>query len=146
MAQISGLKKPSTLNSFNTRIVITARVHPLKIVKLRLSQLSLISIRKVKINLNFSKGNERERVKIGLIFGFLLGWTPGPVFSHKLRYAYIVDVGLVEMAISTNPKPTIYILTCTRIRALAPITTLPVCGGRPSPAGYLGPGGNSPGG
>ena len=28
------------------------------------------------------------------------------VFSYKLRY--IVGYGLVEMAISTNPKPTIY--------------------------------------
>ena len=28
------------------------------------------------------------------------------VFSYKLRY--IVGFGLVEMAISTNPKPTIY--------------------------------------
>ena len=31
---------------------------------------------------------------------------PGSVFSYKLRY--IVGFGLVEMAISTNPKPTIY--------------------------------------
>ena len=30
----------------------------------------------------------------------------GPVFSYKLRY--IVGFWLVEMAISTNPKPTIY--------------------------------------
>ena len=30
----------------------------------------------------------------------------GPVFSYRLRY--IVGFGLVEMAISTNPKPTIY--------------------------------------
>ena len=30
----------------------------------------------------------------------------GPVFSYKLRY--IVGFGLVEMAISTNPKPAIY--------------------------------------
>ena len=30
----------------------------------------------------------------------------GPAFSYKLRY--IVGFGLVEMAISTNPKPTIY--------------------------------------
>ena len=30
----------------------------------------------------------------------------GPVFSYKLRY--IVGSGLVEMAISTNPKPTMY--------------------------------------
>ena len=30
----------------------------------------------------------------------------GPVFSYKLRY--IVGLVLVEMAISTNPKPTIY--------------------------------------
>ena len=30
----------------------------------------------------------------------------GSVFSYKLRY--IVGFGLVEMAISTNPKPTIY--------------------------------------
>ena len=35
-------------------------------------------------------------------------WTtgPGPVFSYKLRY--IVGFWLVEMAISTNQKPTIY--------------------------------------
>ena len=32
--------------------------------------------------------------------------SPGAVFSYKLRY--IVGFGLVEMAISTNPKPTIY--------------------------------------
>ena len=31
---------------------------------------------------------------------------PGPVFSYKLRY--IVGHGLVQMAISTNPEPTIY--------------------------------------
>ena len=31
---------------------------------------------------------------------------PGPVFSYKLRY--IIGFSLVEMAISTNPKPTIY--------------------------------------
>ena len=31
---------------------------------------------------------------------------PGPVFSYKLRY--IVGFWLVEMAISTNQKPTIY--------------------------------------
>ena len=30
----------------------------------------------------------------------------GPVFSYKLRY--IVGFWLVEMAISTNQKPTIY--------------------------------------
>ena len=30
----------------------------------------------------------------------------GAVFSYKLRY--IVGFGLVEMAISPNPKPTIY--------------------------------------
>ena len=29
-----------------------------------------------------------------------------PLFSYKLRY--IVGFGLVEMAISTNPKPVIY--------------------------------------
>ena len=29
-----------------------------------------------------------------------------PVFSYKLQY--IVGFGLVEMAIPTNPKPTIY--------------------------------------
>ena len=32
--------------------------------------------------------------------------SPGPVFSYKLRY--IVGFWLVEMAISTNQKPTIY--------------------------------------
>ena len=35
-----------------------------------------------------------------------VGRLLGPVFSYKLRY--IVGVGLVEMAILTNPKPTIY--------------------------------------
>ena len=34
----------------------------------------------------------------------------GHVFSYKLRY--IVGFGLVEMAISTNPKPTIYRNVC----------------------------------
>ena len=33
-------------------------------------------------------------------------WLHGPVLSYKLRD--IVGFGLVEMAISTNPKPTIY--------------------------------------
>ena len=33
-------------------------------------------------------------------------YYPGPVFSYKLRY--IVGFWLVEMAISTNQKPTIY--------------------------------------
>ena len=33
-------------------------------------------------------------------------YEPGSVFSYKLRY--IVGFGLVEMAISTNPKPTTY--------------------------------------
>ena len=32
--------------------------------------------------------------------------TPGTLFSHKLRY--IISFGLVEMAISTNPKHMIY--------------------------------------
>ena len=32
--------------------------------------------------------------------------SAGPVFSYKLRY--IVGFWLVEMAISTNQKPTIY--------------------------------------
>ena len=40
---------------------------------------------------------------------------PGPEFSYKSQY--IVGFGLVEMAISTNPKPTI-IVTSTRIRAM----------------------------
>ena len=40
-----------------------------------------------------SAGNEIEK-------------QPGPVFSNKLRY--IVGFGLVKMAISTNPTPTIY--------------------------------------
>ena len=40
--------------------------------------------------------------------------NPLPVFSYKLRY--IVGFGLDEMAISTNPKPTI-IVTRTRIQA-----------------------------
>ena len=35
-----------------------------------------------------------------------LGFEPGPTFSYKLRY--IVGFVLVEMANSTNPKPTIY--------------------------------------
>ena len=33
-------------------------------------------------------------------------WS-GAIFSYKLRY--IVGFGLVEMAISTNPKPTVYL-------------------------------------
>ena len=33
-------------------------------------------------------------------------YTTGLVFSYKLRY--IVGFGLVEMAITTNQKPTIY--------------------------------------
>ena len=33
--------------------------------------------------------------------------TPGPVFSYKLRY--IIGFRLVEMAISTNQKPAIYV-------------------------------------
>ena len=33
-------------------------------------------------------------------------WSPGAAFSYKLRY--IVGFWLVEMAISTNQKPTIY--------------------------------------
>ena len=33
-------------------------------------------------------------------------WGPGRVFAYKLRY--IVGFRLVKMAISTNPKPTIY--------------------------------------
>ena len=42
---------------------------------------------------------------------------PGSVFSLKLRY--LVGFSLVEIAISTNEKPTIgYIVTCTRIRLL----------------------------
>ena len=40
--------------------------------------------------------------------------------SYSETGRYIVGFGLVDMAISTNPKPTIYfsIATCTRIRAL----------------------------
>ena len=33
-------------------------------------------------------------------------WKTGPVFSYKLRY--IAGFGLVDMVITTNPKPTIY--------------------------------------
>ena len=44
---------------------------------------------------------------------------PGPVFSYKLRY--IVGFRLVEMAISTNRKPTIY--RNLRIRPLDHILT-----------------------
>ena len=41
---------------------------------------------------------------------------PEPVFSYKLRY--MVGLWLIEMTISTNQKPTIYIVTyCTIIRA-----------------------------
>ena len=40
----------------------------------------------------------------------------GPLFWYKLRYN--VGFGLVEMVISTNPKPTLgYIVNCTRTRA-----------------------------
>ena len=35
-------------------------------------------------------------------------WHPGLVLSYNLWYTYIVGFGLVEMAISTKPKPTIY--------------------------------------
>ena len=51
--------------------------------------------------------------KANFYFGpsFTVGQTvdfviSGPVFSYKLRY--IGGFGLVEMVISTNPKPTIY--------------------------------------
>ena len=37
---------------------------------------------------------------------FQISPLPGPIFSYKLRY--IVIFWLVEIAISTNPKPTIY--------------------------------------
>ena len=40
------------------------------------------------------------------IFNNNVSCLPGPVFSYKLRY--IVGFWLVEMAISTNQKPTIY--------------------------------------
>ena len=43
----------------------------------------------------------------------------GPIFSYKLRY--IVGFGLVEMAISTNPKPTIY---CSLTRQRAQVSTV----------------------
>ena len=50
-------------------------------------------------------------VIINIVLSFLIWYKinidgAGLVFSHKLRY--IVGFGLVEMAISTNPKPTIY--------------------------------------
>ena len=36
---------------------------------------------------------------------------------HIMKLRNIVGLGLVEMAISTYPKPTMYIVTFTRIRA-----------------------------
>ena len=49
---------------------------------------------------------ERERERWGCCCDLDGHWTSGPVFSYKLRY--IVGFWLVEMAISTNQKPTIY--------------------------------------
>ena len=40
-------------------------------------------------------------------------WRQGAVFSYKL--SYIVGFGFVEMAISTNPKPTIHHNLCENI-------------------------------
>ena len=54
-----------------------------------------------------------------IFYNFTLSFIlPGPVFAYKLRL--IFSFGLVEMAISVNPKITIhgYIVTCTKIRAL----------------------------
>ena len=49
--------------------------HPTKILKINIiSTLLYISIRKVKINLNFS--DEKEKVRIILILGFFVGWAP----------------------------------------------------------------------
>ena len=64
------------------------------------------------------KGNARHllqaRVYTFLNWNYTVGWLrllikvydTGAVFSYKLRY--IVGFWLVEMAISTNQKPTIY--------------------------------------
>ena len=43
---------------------------------------------------------------LALHWRIVWSWYTGPVFSYKLRY--IVGFWLVEMAISTNQKPTIY--------------------------------------
>ena len=47
-----------------------------------------------------------QYAKVSLAGTFNKLFETRPVFSYKLRY--IVGLGLVEMAISTNPKPTIY--------------------------------------
>ena len=46
------------------------------------------------------------KVALDPIHFHFITYTPGAVFSYKLRY--IVGFWLVEMAISTNQKPTIY--------------------------------------
>ena len=59
----------------------------------------------------FSLGSN-HRISLSLVSGELLRrkvlglGLRGPVLSYKLRY--IVGFGLVKMAISTNPKATIY--------------------------------------
>ena len=62
-----------------------------------------------KLNIHTSMGN------MYVLFSYVqMLWAPncvqsqtaGPVFSYKLRY--IVGFGLIEMAISTDPRPTIY--------------------------------------
>ena len=49
---------------------------------------------------------DRASRKNDWVFNLVYKCIPGPVFSYKLRY--IVGFWLVEMAISTNQKPTIY--------------------------------------
>ena len=70
--------------------------------------LSLLSLCTVMKNKGVIEKNSIGRFL--LFFFFVVSWLmlkkSGPVFSYKLRY--IVGFWLVEMAISTNQKPTIY--------------------------------------
>ena len=49
---------------------------------------------------------DQEHEEFAIFRDALTLYSPGPVFSYKLRY--IVGFWLVKMAISTNQKPTIY--------------------------------------
>ena len=70
--------------------------------------------------------NRKKNVKASAASAELQSETyaPGPVFSYKLRY--IVGFWLVEMAISTNQKPTIY-RNLYENTGPVPILTLFVC-------------------
>ena len=73
-----------------------------------------VSRRKI---LSFKEGPRAERVNLGCVFSCNLRYIVGfrslrcIVISTKIRtkkLRYIVGFGLVEMAIATNSKPTIY--------------------------------------